>query len=178
MPAWSDAGRVGIQITGEKFEPVVLTLLVSAELAKSMEPHAEPKETPAPQPSAAAPADAPVEPPAASAAPPSVPRAASAAPPAPKMELTGGQGDNLELLLDVKLDAAIRFGQKRMLLREVLELHPGTAVALDRLVQDPVELLVGGRVVAQGEVVIIDGNYGIRITEIVSPQQRIESLRK
>jgi flagellar motor switch protein FliN/FliY len=82
------------------------------------------------------------------------------------------------LLLEVRLDATIRFGQKQMLLREILELHPGTAIALDRQVQEPVELLVGGRVVAQGEVVIVDGNYGLRITEILSPQQRIESLGK
>lgn len=84
----------------------------------------------------------------------------------------------MELLLDVRLDASIRFGQKRMLLRDILELHPGTAVALDRQVQEPVELLVGGHAVAQGEVVIVDGNYALRITEILSALQRIDSLGK
>jgi len=110
------------------------------------------------------------------------PRPAVAAPPASAPDLdpatTAARSSNLEMLLDVKLDATIRFGQKRMLLREILELHPGTAVALDRQVQEPVELLVGGRVIAKGDVVIVDGNYGIRISEVMSPQQRIESLGK
>jgi flagellar motor switch protein FliN/FliY len=104
-----------------------------------------------------------------------VPKVEESAAPAP--ELSPPRSANLELLLDVKLDATIRFGQKQMLLREVLDLHPGIAVALDRQVEEPVELLVGGRTVARGEVVIVDGNYGLRITEILSPQHRIESLR-
>jgi flagellar motor switch protein FliN/FliY len=162
-PSWTGASRLGIRITGEKLPPVHLTLLVSSELAKSFLPRPEVKEPPA-QKTAASPA--------APSAPQVVP-----APPA-ELEPTGGRSSNLELLLEVRLDATIRFGQKRMLLRDILELHPGTAVALDRLVQEPVELLVGGRVVAQGEVVIIDGNYGLRITEILTPQQRIESLGK
>ena len=137
VPSWAGAIRTGIRITSEKFEPILLTLIVSPELIKSLQPR-----------------------PAEAAQPP------------------GGRSSNLELLLDVKLDATIRFGQKSMLLREILELHPGTAVALDRQVNEPVELLVGGRIVAQGDVVIVDGNYGIRITEILSPLQRIESLGK
>jgi flagellar motor switch protein FliN/FliY len=164
VPSWTEASRLGIRITSEKFPPIHLTLLVSPELAKSLQPRPEVKETPAQKtevPSAA----------------PSAPKPVPAAPP-PEPEPSGGRSSNLELLLDVRLDATIRFGQKRMLLRDILELHPGTAVALDRLVQEPVELLVGGRVVAQGEVVIIDGNYGLRITEILTPQQRIESLGK
>ncbi len=103
------------------------------------------------------------------------------APKTPSAEPTPAPPDtrttNLELLLDVALDATIRFGQRQMLLREVLELHAGVAVTLNRRVEEPVELLIGGRMVALGEVVIVDGNYGLRITEILSPQQRIESLR-
>jgi flagellar motor switch protein FliN/FliY len=164
VPSWAGASRLGIRITSEKLLPIHLTILVSPELAKSLQQRPEVTETPAQKtdvPSAA----------------PSAPKAVPAAPP-PEPEPSGGRSSNLELLLDVRLDATIRFGQKRMLLRDILELHPGTAVALDRLVQEPVELLVGGRVVAQGEVVIIDGNYGLRITEILTPQQRIESLGK
>jgi flagellar motor switch protein FliN len=163
VPSWTGASRLGIRITSEKLLPIHLTLLVSPELAKSLQPRPEVKEPPAQKTE--------------------VPTVAPFAPkvlpvPPPEPEPSGGRGSNLELLLDVRLDATIRFGQKRMLLRDILELHPGTAVALDRLVQEPVELLVGGRVVAQGEVVIIDGNYGLRITEILTPQQRIESLGK
>jgi flagellar motor switch protein FliN/FliY len=157
VPSWTGASRVGIRLTSEKFEPITLSLLVQAELRKSLEPR-----------------------PAAPALPPQAATNApgTAAPATDDAHTTGARSSNLELLLDVKLNATIRFGQKQMLLREILELHPGTAVALDRQVEEPVELLVGGRVIAQGNVVIVDGNYGIRITEILSPQQRIASLGK
>jgi flagellar motor switch protein FliN len=170
IPSWSGASRAGIKISAEKLQPILLSLLVSPELAKSLQPRPETKEPPA-QKTQAAPAV-----PAAMPAPPK-PEPPPPAPP-PQAEPAPGRGSNMELLLEVKLDASIRFGQKRMLLRDILELHPGTAVALDRQVQDPVELLVGGQVVAQGEVVIVDGNYGLRITEILSPMQRIDSLGK
>jgi flagellar motor switch protein FliN/FliY len=163
VPSWTDASSLGIRITGEKLQPIRLTLMVSSQLAKSLQPRPEAEALPAQNTEAPS-------------APPSVPRAAPVPPPQP--ESSAGHGSNLELLLDVRLDATIRFGQKRMLLREILELHPGTAVALDRQVQEPVELLVGGRMVAHGEVVIVDGNYGLRITEILSPLKRIESLGK
>jgi flagellar motor switch protein FliN/FliY len=173
VPSWTDASSLKIRITGEKLQPIELTLIVSPELVKSWQPHPEPKE-PAVQKVQAPPAAPPASTSAPKAEPAPPPPPASPAPPAP----SSGRRSNLDLLLEVRLDATIRFGQKQMLLREILELHPGTAIALDRQVQEPVELLVGGRVVAQGEVVIVDGNYGLRITEILSPQQRIESLGK
>jgi len=84
----------------------------------------------------------------------------------------------LELLMDVELDVTLRFGERQMTLRSILDLNAGSVVELDRSVAEPVELLVGGKVVAQGEVVIVDGNYGLRVTQIVSPVERIESLRR
>lgn len=83
---------------------------------------------------------------------------------------------NLDLLLDVQLEASLRFGQREMLLRDILELHPGSVVELDRRVQEPAELIVSGRLIAHGEVVIVDGNYGLRITDIAQPSQRLQSL--
>ncbi|HXP81323.1 MAG TPA: FliM/FliN family flagellar motor switch protein [Verrucomicrobiae bacterium] len=176
VPSWTDASSLKIRITGEKLQPIELTLIVSPELVKSLQSHPEPKEPPAQK--AQAPSAPPPSPPATPPTPPSAPKAQPAPPPPPTPAPSGGSSSNLDLLLDVRLDATIRFGQKQMLLREILELHPGTAIALDRQVQEPVELLVGGQVVAQGEVVIVDGNYGLRITEILSPHQRIESLGK
>ncbi len=85
--------------------------------------------------------------------------------------------ENLNLLLDVTLDAHLRFGQRQMLLREILDLRAGSVVELDKRLQEPAELLVSGRVVARGEVVIVDGSYGIRITDIVQPMQRLASVR-
>ncbi len=78
-----------------------------------------------------------------------------------------GQGTGaLDLLMDVQLAMTLRFGTKRLLLREVLDLSPGAVVELDRKVQEPVDLLLDGRLVARGEVVVIDGNYGLRVTDV------------
>lgn len=90
----------------------------------------------------------------------------SAAPPA---ESTPAQEENkLALLMNVELAMTLRFGGRRMLLREILDLCPGAVVELDRQVKDPVELLLDGRLVARGEVVVLDGNYGLRVTEVIA----------
>lgn len=70
-------------------------------------------------------------------------------------------------VIEVPLTVTLRFGQRTMRLREVLELNTGTLVELDRQVEDPVDLILDERVIARGEVVIVDGNYGLRVTEIV-----------
>jgi len=79
---------------------------------------------------------------------------------------------NLELLLDIELDATIRFGKRELRLREVLALMPGTVVELDQMVNEPADLLIAGRTVAKGEVVVVDGNFGLRVTEVVSRAHR------
>ena len=76
---------------------------------------------------------------------------------------------NLDLVLDVELNAVLRFGQRQLTLREVLGLKCGSVIELDRRVDEPVELLIDGRVIARGEAAIVDGNYGLRVTEIVRP---------
>jgi flagellar motor switch protein FliN/FliY len=95
-------------------------------------------------------------------------------PPAP---LAPGRDPKLELLMDVELDATLRFGECEMALRDILELSAGSVVELDQYVQDPVELLVGKKIIARGEVVVVDGSYALRVMEIISPMERIESLR-
>ncbi len=76
---------------------------------------------------------------------------------------------NLQLVMDVELNVSLRFGQCQLPLRDVLELESGSVIELDRDVDDPVELLLDGKVIARGEAVIVDGNYGLRITEIPEP---------
>lgn len=76
---------------------------------------------------------------------------------------------NLKLVMDVELNVSLRFGQRQLPLREVLELASGSVIELDRQVDDPVELLLDGKVIARGEAVIVDGNYGLRVTEIPQP---------
>lgn len=83
----------------------------------------------------------------------------------------------VELLLDVELEAALRFGCCEMPLGEILELGPGDVVELDRHVSDPVDLVVGDKIVARGEVVLVNGNFGLRVTEVAAPQKRLESIR-
>jgi flagellar motor switch protein FliN/FliY len=99
------------------------------------------------------------------------PAAASA--PALSPSLSAG----IELLLDVELEAALRFGCKEMPLSEILDLGPGDVVQLDRNVDDPVDLIVGDKIVARGEVVLVNGNFGLRVTEVASPRKRLESIR-
>jgi flagellar motor switch protein FliN/FliY len=83
----------------------------------------------------------------------------------------------LDLLLDIELEATLRFGSIEMPLREVLELGPGDVLSLDRHVQEPVELVVGDRIVARGEVVLIGGNFGLHVTEVAEPRRRLETIR-
>lgn len=83
----------------------------------------------------------------------------------------------LGLLYDIELDVTLQFGSCEMPLREVLELGPGDIVELDRHVSEPVDLVVGDRIVARGEVVVASGNFALRITEVATPQLRLESIR-
>jgi flagellar motor switch protein FliN/FliY len=100
-------------------------------------------------------------------------KSSAAAPPGPSAaaaaEATLQPSDGrLDLLMEVQLSMMLRFGARRLLLREVLELGPGAVVELDRQIQEPVDLLLDGRLVARGEVVVIAGNYGLRVTEVVA----------
>lgn len=109
-----------------------------------------------------------------SVARPDIAETDSAAPPAPS-RCTSGAG--LELLLDVELEASLRFGCREMPLGEILDLGPGDVVQLDRHVADPVDLIVGDKIVARGEVVLVNGNFGLRISEVATPKKRLESIR-
>lgn len=83
----------------------------------------------------------------------------------------------LGLLMDVELEASLRFGCCEMPLGEILELGPGDVVELDRHVSDPVDLVVGDKIVARGDVVLVNGYFGLRVTEVAAPQRRLESIR-
>lgn len=87
------------------------------------------------------------------------------------------KAEAMSLLCDIELDATVQFGSREMPLREVLELGPGDVVELDRHVSEPVDLVIGDRIVARGEVVIMTGNFALRITEVAAPQLRLESIR-
>jgi flagellar motor switch protein FliN/FliY len=87
------------------------------------------------------------------------------------------RAEAIGLLCDIELDASLQFGSREMPLREVLELGPGDVIELDRHVAEPVDLVIGDRIVARGEVVIVSGNFALRVTEVATPQLRLESIR-
>lgn len=83
----------------------------------------------------------------------------------------------LHRVIDVPLAVTLRFGQRQLTLRELLELNTGSLVELDRQVEEPVDLMLGERIIARGEVVIVDGNYGMRVIEVIeTPGNRLSAL--
>ncbi len=80
------------------------------------------------------------------------------------------KGLDVALLENVEIDVVLQFGERRLPLREIGELRSGSVIELDKYVQDPAELLLGDRILARGEVVVVDGNYGLRVTEVVDPK--------
>ena len=84
---------------------------------------------------------------------------------------------NISLIMDVKLPIRVRIGSKKMLLKDVLTMDIGSVIELNQLANDPLEILVGDKCFAMGEVVIVDGNFGVQITKIGDKKERLESLR-
>ncbi|WP_277641435.1 flagellar motor switch protein FliY [Wolinella succinogenes] len=95
----------------------------------------------------------------------------------PNVNLSESEMKNIGMLLDVKLQVKVRIGQKKMLLKDVISMDIGSVVELNQLANDPLEILVDDKVIAKGEVVIVDGNFGIQITEIGTKRERLEQLR-
>jgi flagellar motor switch protein FliN len=84
----------------------------------------------------------------------------------------------LELLYDLQLPVSIELGRTNMLIRDILRLGRGSVIEFDKLVSEPVDVLINGKKVAEGEVVVIDKHFGIRITTLIDPADRIRSIRK
>lgn len=177
-PDWVPAHQEPWVFASPQLPPIQWTICLSSELLDSLNsaPASKPAVTAAPPPATT---------PAAAQSAKSLTAAANlskpndlAAPAAPAVSSSGpgASATNLDMLLDVGLEAILRFGQREMLLRDILELRPGSVIELNRNISEPAELLVGGRVIARGDVVIVDGNYGLRITEIEHPRKRLESI--
>jgi flagellar motor switch protein FliN/FliY len=86
------------------------------------------------------------------------------------------ESSNLAVLMDVQLPVSIRFGETEMILEEIVKLGVGSVIELNSGIDQPVELVVNNRILARGEVVTVDGYYGIRITEITNAGERFKSL--
>lgn len=89
-----------------------------------------------------------------------------------------GKPQNIQLLLDVRLPVTVELGRSRLPVREILEFGPGSIVELERAASEPVDLLVNGVLVAHGEVVVIEDHFGVRLTSLISPEERIRSLAR
>ncbi|PNV84291.1 MAG: flagellar motor switch protein FliN [Sulfurimonas sp.] len=85
--------------------------------------------------------------------------------------------NNISLIMDVKLPVKVRIGKKKMLLKDVLNMDIGSVIELNQLANDPLEILVDDHVIAEGEVVIVDGNFGVQITTIGTKRERLNQLR-
>jgi len=145
-PSWPASFSAWLRVGEESTAASLVEIQVSAALAAALR-----TETPSASEAEVQPASSP---------PPSAP-SAPVAPLPPHDDRV-----NLDLLMDVELAVTLRFGSRRLLLREVLDLNTGSVVDLDRQVQEPIDMLLDGRVVARGEIIVLDGNYGLRVTEV------------
>jgi flagellar motor switch protein FliN/FliY len=87
-----------------------------------------------------------------------------------------GAPRSLDLLLDIRLQLTAELGRREMTIREALSLGPGSVLELDKIAGEPVDLLVNNKLIARGEVVVIDENFGVRVTEVVSPEERMDRI--
>lgn len=83
---------------------------------------------------------------------------------------------NIDLLMDVHLPIAIELGRTRMSIEDILALGPGSVVELNKLAGEPVDVMVNSKIVAKGEVVVVDENFGVRITQLITPEERLRIL--
>lgn len=88
-----------------------------------------------------------------------------------------GEVRNLDMVLDIPVTVAVEIGQGRIPIRTLLQLTQGSVVELDRLAGEPLDVLVNGTLIAQGEVVVVNDKYGVRLTDVISPAERLRRLK-
>lgn len=94
-----------------------------------------------------------------------------------RVQQTVAGNPNLNLLLDIPLQVTVELGRTRRQIRDILEMSQGFIIELDKLAGEPVDVLVNNKLIAKGEVVVIDENFGVRVTDIISPMERIQKLQ-
>ena len=96
--------------------------------------------------------------------------------PAPAVSVAEEQAPNLQFILDIPLQITVELGRKRLLVNELLQLHQGSVLELAKEIGEPFEVLVNQKLIARGEVVVINDKFGVRITDIISPVERVQQL--
>ena len=92
-------------------------------------------------------------------------------------EAVGDENVNLDVILDIPVTLAMEIGRTKMSIRHLLQLNQGSVVELDRLAGEPLDVLVNGTLIAHGEVVVVNERFGIRLTDVISPQERVKKLK-
>jgi len=95
---------------------------------------------------------------------------------ADKSAAPSGEIKSLDLILDIPLTVSVELGRSKMLINDLLQLGQGSVIELTKLVGEPLEVLVNQKLVARGEVVVVNEKFGVRLTDIVSPMERVQSL--
>jgi flagellar motor switch protein FliN len=152
-PSWPASSTVWLRVGTDPAKAAMVEIHVSAALAAALRRETAADDASIPKP------------------PPAQPGSADSQPSEQGKGHVDAKDDakvQLDLLLDVELAVTLRFGSRWLALREILDLNPGAVIELDRQVEEPVDMLLDGRVVARGEVVVMDGNYALRVTEVGS----------
>lgn len=84
---------------------------------------------------------------------------------------------NLDALMDVQVNLSVEIGRSKLAIKDLIQLSPGSVVELDRMVEEPLDLMVNGTLIARGEVVVVDGQFGLRLIDVVSPAERLKKLK-
>jgi len=95
----------------------------------------------------------------------------------PKVVNPASSGGNMNLLLDVPMKIEVRLGTTKMIIKNLLQLGHGSVIELDKVAGDPMDILISDKLIARGEIVVVNEMFGVRITDIISPVERIETLK-
>jgi flagellar motor switch protein FliN/FliY len=107
------------------------------------------------------------------------PASAAEGGPAPKApeKVAKGEADKFEFILDIPLEVTVELGRTRIIVNDLLQLGQGSVIELTKLAGEPMEILVNQKLIARGEVVVVNEKFGVRLTDIISPMERVEQLR-
>jgi flagellar motor switch protein FliN/FliY len=95
-----------------------------------------------------------------------------------KKDESAGSGEkDIDFLLDIPLEVTVELGRTRMLVQELLQLGQGSVIELEKLAGEPMEILVNNKLIARGEVVVVNEKFGVRLTDIISPAERVRQLK-
>jgi flagellar motor switch protein FliN len=95
-----------------------------------------------------------------------------------EVEMQSGEQKKIDFLYDIKLDVNIELGRAELKVKDILSLQPGSIVELNRLAGDPVEIVVNNKTIARGEVIVIDDNFAVRVTDVLDPSEIAQKLHK